>query len=306
MQLLKKLCEIHSPSGEEYKMREFILDYLEQNKSKFKIQPQIFSGEEFQDQIILKFGTPKTAVYSHIDTTGYTVRYKNELIEIGSPNAMENTKLRGFDSFGEIECTLQYSDNKDINQLYYKFSREIDCGTSLTFSPNFIEKNGFVQSPYLDNRVGIWSALKLAETIENGIIAFTTYEEHRGGGVEFLASFIYEMFKVKQALILDVTWVTNGVFHGNGVVISIRDSGIPRRKFVDKIINIAKENIIKFQLEVEKHGGSDGTAIQKLPFPIDWCFIGPPEDFVHSPNEIVQITDIQETLKFYEILLKKL
>ena len=31
------------------------------------------------------FGTPKAAIFSHIDSIGFTVRYNNEIIKIGGP-----------------------------------------------------------------------------------------------------------------------------------------------------------------------------------------------------------------------------
>ena len=54
---------------------------------------------------------------------------------------------------------------------------------------------------------------------------------------------------------------------------------------MNKIIDLAKESGISFQLEVEATGGSDGNALQKESLPLDWCFIGAPEDHVHSPDE---------------------
>ena len=65
-------------------------------------------------------------------------------------------------------------------------------------------------------------------------------EEHGGGSVGYLAKFIYEKYEVKQALISDITWVTEGVKHAKGVAISIRDSGIPRRTYINRIIDLAK------------------------------------------------------------------
>ena len=38
MELLKKMCEIHAPSGEETTMKEFILEYIENNKNNWKYQ----------------------------------------------------------------------------------------------------------------------------------------------------------------------------------------------------------------------------------------------------------------------------
>lgn len=304
MKLLKELCEIHSPSGEEFRMSEFILYYIVKNSKRWKVKPEIFFGDGFHDNIVLKFGNPRTAIYSHIDTVGYTVRYGKELIPIGSPNAKTGTILTGKDSKGDIECILK-TDTENFD-FEYVFFREIERGTSLVYKSNFRETETIIQSPYLDNRIGIWIALKIAETLENGIIAFTTYEEHRGGGAEIVTKYIYENFNIQQVMILDTTWITSGIKHGNGTAISLRDSVIPRRKYVEKIIKIISDKGLNYQFEVEKSGGSDGTAVQKSMYPINWCFIGPPENNIHSPDEIMQKSDIYDTIKIYNILMKEL
>ena len=304
MKFLKELTEIHSPSGEEYNIAEHILLYIVKNSKNWKVQPQLFFGDGFHDNLILKFGNPKTAIYSHLDTVGYTVRYGKELIPVGSPLAKTGTVLTGKDSNDTIECILDV-DNDDFDYSYNYF-RNIETGTTLTYKSNFRETEEFIQSPYLDNRLGVWMALKIAETLENGVIAFTTYEEHGGGGAEVVTKYICEVLKIQQSLILDITWITSGVQHGKGTVISLRDRGIPRKKYVEQIVEIAKKHNIKFQFEVERTGGSDGTAIQKTPYPVNWCFIGPPEDYMHSPDEYVNKNDISETIKFYKILMKQL
>lgn len=107
-------------------------------------------------------------------------------------------------------------------------------------------------------------------------------------------------------MISDITWVTEGVKHGNGVAISVRDSGIPRRSYINKIIELAKKSEIPFQLEVESSGGSDGNQLQKSAYPFNWCFIGAPENFVHSPNEKVHKRDIKAMLDLYKYLMKHL
>ena len=86
----------------------------------------------------------------------------------------------------------------------------------------------------------------------------------------------------------------------------MRDSGIPRRKYINKIVKLAKESNINFQLEVESSGGSDGNEIQKSPYPIDWCFIGAPEQNVHSPKEKVHKNDIQSMVDIYKYLMERL
>jgi putative aminopeptidase FrvX len=302
MKLLKKLCSIHAPSGEENRISEFIIDYVNTNMHNWKVKPKIYSGDGFQDSIILSFGKPKTAIYAHMDSIGFTVKYNNEIIKIGGPVVKNGIELIGSDSKGKVEGKIIKKNEK----IFIDFKREIDRGTSLTFKMNFKESKDYIQSSYLDNRLGVWNALKVAENLENGIIVFSCWEEHGGGSVGFLTNFIHTKYNISQALISDITWVTEGVKAGKGVVISLRDSGIPRRSFVNKIITVAKSHNINYQLEVESSGGSDGNEIQRSPYAIDWCFIGAAEQNVHSPKEKVHKDDIKSMVEIYEMLMKEL
>ena len=303
MQLLKKLCEIPAPSGNESPMKEFLLAYTKKEKKNWKVQPEIMDGAEFQDCLILKFGKPRTAIFAHMDTVGFTVRYFNQLLPIGSPDAEMGTQLVGEDSLGRIECELEFDKE---NHAFYKFGRAVDRGTSLTYKVNFRETKNDIESAYLDNRLGIYSALKVAETLEDGVIIFSCWEEHGGGSVPYLADFINKKWRVRQALISDITWVSDGVEHGRGVVISMRDRNIPRKKFVDAIITIAKKHNVEYQLEVEGIGSSDGGELQRTPYPFDWCFVGAPEQKPHTPDEKVHKKDIQSMIDLYQWLMKDL
>jgi putative aminopeptidase FrvX len=306
MDLLKKLCQIHAPSGNEEALTLFILDYINQHKRNWKVQPEIFHGESFQDCIVMVFGKPRTAVFAHIDSIGFTVKYNNEIVKIGGPVTKNGIELIGEDSQGKIDAKLTIEIDEKNNKSLHVIDRPIDRGTTLTFKPNFRENADFIQSCYLDNRLGVWNALQLAKSLEDGIICFSCWEEHGGGSVGYLAKFIYEKYGVRQALISDITWVTKGVKHGDGAAISMRDSGLPRRSYINKIIKLAKKSEVPFQLEVENAGGSDGNALQRSPYPIDWCFIGAPEDNVHSPNEKVHKKDITSMLDLYKYFMKSL
>ena len=302
--LLKELQAIHAPAGDEAPLRDFVIDYVEKNKAQWKVEPELIYGDDFQDCLILKFGTPKTAVFAHLDSIGFTVRYGKELVKLGGPRLTSGIKLVGEDSKGLIETELVVEPK--TKALTYKLDRDIDRGTNLTFKPNWREDTHYIQNCYMDNRLGMWNALKVAETLENGVLVFSCWEETGGGSVGYLGKYIYEKWGVRQALISDITWVTEGVPHGNGVAISLRDSGIPRKSFVRKIVKIASESAVKFQLEVEDTGGSDGNALQKSPYPFDWCFVGAPEDHVHTPDEKVHKDDVNEMVKLYQLLMKKL
>ena len=303
MNLLKQLCEIRATSGNEKPMKDFLLAYIKKEKKNWKVQPKIIHGDQLQDCILLVFGKPRTAVLAHMDSIGFTVRYQNQLVPIGSPEVEKGTLLVGEDSRGPIECKLDF--DKD-HRAHYTFGRSIDRGTELTYKVNYREDKNFIESAYLDNRLGVYVALQVAANIKDGIIAFTCWEEHGGGSVPFLADLMFKKWKVRQALVSDITWDTDGVEIGKGVVISLRDRNIPRKQYINRIIEIADKSNVTYQLEVEGMGSSDGGELQRTPFPIDWCFVGAPQRHPHTPNEKVHKKDIDGMISLYNHLMKKL
>lgn len=304
---LEELVEVRSASGNEGVMKSHVLDYISKHQKNWKVKPKIIQGDGFQDAFMLVFGKPTTAIFSHLDSIGFMVGYDNELVRIGGPRLIDGTELVGSDSKGEIDSELMIIDNEDESKTVKIVSdRILDRGTNLTFKPNYRETKTSVQSPYMDNRLGLWVALEVCKTLENGVIVFSTYEEQGGGSVGFLGRYLIEKLKVRQALICDITWVTDGIKAGEGVAISLHDKGIPRKSFTDKITSITRKAKIPFQLEVESAGGSDGTMLQQSDQAMDWCFIGAPEEQVHSPDEKVHKADIKAMLALYKVLMQKL
>lgn len=303
--LLKTMCAIHAPSGNETPMRDFVLSYIEKEKSKWLVQPRIFAGDKWQDCIVLIFGKPRTAVFAHLDSIGFTVRYGKQLVKIGGPRTVDGFKLVNSE---KKEATLVVTKDKKsgYEEISFKSAHKLNTGDELTFKPNWRETKDFVQCCYMDNRLGVLNALKVAETLKDGALVFSCYEEHGGGTVSFIQKFLQKKYKINKALISDITWITEGVKHGKGVAISMRDSLIPRRSYVQKIISIAKKHKIPFQLEVEGSGGSDAKELQMGENLWDWCFVGAPEDYVHTPDEKVHKADIASMIKLYEVLMKDL
>lgn len=306
--LLKELCEVFAPSGDEGKMKEFIISYVKKEMANWKVKPEIIAGEQLQDCLMLRFGKPRTAIFTHMDSVGFTVRYQDQLVPIGSPEVKDGYKLVGEDELGPVICELKVQQQKKDKKkkLHYKFGRGIASGTNLVFECDFKEKKKYITSCYLDNRLGIYNMLKLAETLENGLIVFSCWEEQGGGSVLFLLDYIMKHHPVSQCLVADITWVTEGVKHGEGAVISLRDRNIPRRPFVNKIIKLTEESEVPFQLEVEGEGSSDGREIQMSPYPLNWCFVGVPIANAHTPHEKVHKKDIQSYLDIYHYLMLSL
>lgn len=302
LSILKTMCAIHSPSGNEVAMKEFLLDYIKKESKNWKHKPKVIHGKGFQDNIMLVFGKPRTAIFAHTDSIGFTVRYGKQLVKIGGPRIEKGYELVGSDSKGKCEATL----NVVKDTMEYKAKRSFDTGTELVFKANWREDKDYVQCCYMDNRLGCYNALKVAETLKDGVIVFSTWEEHGGGSVSYLQKYLVDNYKISQALISDISWISDGVFPAKGPVISMRDSLIPRRSYINKIIEIAKKHKVAYQLEVEGSGGSDAKELQMAENVWDWCFVGAAEQFVHTPNEKVHKKDIEGMIELYKALMKDL
>lgn len=300
--LLTNLLTLSGASGDESRVTAFILDYVLKRRKYWKVTPEVHFGKNLQDNLILAFGTPRTAVFAHMDTVGFMARYENQLVPIGGPEVLEGDMVVGMDAYGPIACRLQV----DEGNLYHDFERYILPGTILTYRQELKVTDEYIQGAYLDNRLGVFNALQLCEDLSDGLVVFSTYEEHGGGAVPLLMKYIGERWPIQHALISDVTWVTEGVRPGEGVVISIRDRYIPRRVFVDRLVELATESGIPFQLEVEAYGSSDGREVHFAPYPVDWCFIGAPEENAHTPREKVVWEDLDAMLRLYRFLLDRL
>ncbi|MBC7695157.1 MAG: M20/M25/M40 family metallo-hydrolase [Burkholderiales bacterium] len=296
------MCAIHSPSGNEVGMKDFLLDYIKKEQKNWKHKPKVIQGKGFQDNIILVFGKPRTAIFAHTDSIGFTVRYGKQLVKIGGPRLETGYELVGSDSKGKCEATL----NIVKDTMEYKAKRNFDTGTELVYKPNWREDKEYVQCCYMDNRLGCFNALKVAETLKDGVIVFSTWEEHGGGSVSYLQKYLVDNYKISQALISDISWISDGVFPAKGPVISLRDSLIPRRSYINRIIEIARKNKLAHQLEVEGSGGSDAKELQMAENVWDWCFVGAAEQFVHTPDEKVHKKDIEGMIELYKALMKEL
>lgn len=287
--LLEKLTSIHATSGNEELLRNFLVVYFKNNFSD-KVEIKKINGG-----LVVVRGNPKYVLFSHMDSTGYMVGYNNEILGIGSPVFDQNMTL--VDKKGKL---FDVEKNNDLTFL--KSKKTIKRGKRLVFKNNIRTEKGKIYSAYLDNRLGVFVALKSIENKKNFALCFSCYEETGGGNAAVLAKYVYKKHKIKKAIICDITWHTEGIKFNKGIVISLKDVAIPRQKFVDKIIKRCVGNNIKFQLEVEKSGGSDGTEIQKSILPMDWVFIGIPQKNPHSNKEEVYIKDVYDLIKFYKTI----
>lgn len=300
--LLYDLLAIPAISSDESLFAAYLRDYVLKRGTEWKVTPEIHFSKNLHDNLILSFGDPQIGVFAHMDTVGFMARYENQLLPIGGPEVENGDILVGADAMGEIECRVKIEDGN----CYHDFPRSIARGTLLSYKQRVEVENGIIQAAYLDNRLGIYNALKLCETLENGVVVFSCYEEHGGGSIPLLMDYLMKRWPIRAALVSDITWCSDGVISGGGVVISIRDKHIPRRTYINSVIELAAQSGIPYQLEVEAYGSSDGREIHYSPYPVDWCFIGAPGQQIHTSSEQVAVSDLEAMIALYKYLMSNL
>lgn len=255
-----------------------------------------------QDNLIAWRGKPQVALFAHLDTVGFTLGYDRELIRIGGPHVSGGEALRS-----TIDgVTLRGRVGKRGDDWVLEGAPEAPGGSRWVYDAPLELDGARVRGPYLDNRAGVWSALEVLKAGAPVAVAFTANEEHSGRGASTCARWLWEHLQVSQALISDLTWHTRYIRRGRGPAVSLRDRNVPRQAYLDRVLAAAEASGIPFQREIETDGSSDGGAIERSGVPMDWLFIGAPEEDSHTPAEILDLNDLQEMARLTAHLVRAL
>lgn len=246
--------------------------------------------ERLGDSLLARRGEkPIVAVFAHLDTTGWTLGYDKHLVSIGGPDGKLGDAIR---PTGMLAAGNTLARRKD-GTWKVKGKTQAAPGSRWVYAAAPTQDAEVIVAPYLDNRAGVWAALHVLMRCPNVAVAFTTYEETRGVGALLCARRLSETLGVTQALIADLTWHTTHIKCGRGVAVSLRDSCLPRQRYLDRVLALAETSGLPFQHEIESSGASDGAALDRSGVPFDWVFIGAPEKGAHTARERVHIGDLQ-------------
>jgi putative aminopeptidase FrvX len=293
MDLLLQLQQIPGPSGDEGRIADFIEAHCGGIEGA--------SVRRLGDLVLVTRGQPGVAVFAHTDTIGFTLGYDRTLIPIGGPRAEGGERLRESGGKGAGRLRIKGDDTG-----WRLSGKQGEPGSRWVYAEPLKIRNGKVSGPYLDNRAGVWNALRTVERCPDVAVVFTPGEEHSGRGALLGARLVHEELNITRALISDITWHTRSIKNGKGPAISFRDRHVPRQRFLDEVVAAATASGIPFQREVESEGGSDGAAIERSTFPIDWVFIGAPQKRSHTPRELCRIDDLHAMVELYAFLVPAL
>lgn len=301
MEKLLALLKIPGPSGDEGAIADWLYQELGQ-------LPGV-ALHRLGDNLIALRGAPRTAVFAHTDTTGFTLGYRRQLIPIGAPAPEDKDELLCADGLrGRLRTTTGASGHAQLRRVRNAEGAKVKPapGARWVYARQPKIKGGFVTGPYLDNRAGVWAALEMLSRCDNAAAAFTTGEERHGHGARICAEWLYRQRGVSQAIIADLTWHSSDTPCGKGPAISLRDAYSPRQVFLDRVLHHAAASGIAHQREIQSAGSSDGGHILRSSVPMDWVFVGAPEKNPHTSRERAAIADLEAMVDLLEELMRRL
>lgn len=331
--MLKELCTINSTSGDESKIREFIIskirDYCD------------FHTDNLGSIIAFKKGvkTPakKVMICAHMDEVGFIITNISddgylEFSPVGgiNPNVvagriLDINAIKGVVGLKPIH--LQSSDEKSTVPSFKNLkidigakSREeaekyVSLGDYCYFSCGY-EKigNGYIKSKALDDRIGCMLMIEMikSELEYDTYFCFNVQEEVGLRGATCTSYSVNPDVAVvlESTTAADLCAVTGGnrvCVLGNGPVISFMDGRtVYDRDLYVLAMKTAKEKNLTVQTKTAIAGGNDAGAIQTSAGGAKVLAVSLPCRYIHSGASVVKESDIELTRKFLKELVPKL
>lgn len=314
MELLEKLCKAFGPSGCETEISAVIED---------EMRP--FADEIYSDNmgnlICHKKGSGKRIMYAaHMDEIGLMVTFIEETgylrcAQIGYlPPHYSINRFVKFENgtVGVVAYEKEHEANLRQEKVFIDIGAKSRCdaekkvsvGDCCSVISHFAIMGDKVASKTLDNRVSCYALIRAAKEMKSDndvYYVFTTQEEVglRGAGPA--------AFKIEPdiAICIDVTMNgdtpecgKNSLKLGGGTAIKVMDhSVITGLEVRNKLISLAKEKDINYQMEVITGGGTDAGAIHTVKGGVLTGAISIPMRYIHSSTETADINDIENTVK---------
>ncbi|KNF08950.1 lysyl aminopeptidase [Gottschalkia purinilytica] len=323
-ELLKKLVDIYSPSGDEENICSFI-------KNEIKDYVDEINIDNLGNLIARKKGNgKKIMIASHMDQIGLMIT------NIEKEGFLRFTNIGGIDphiSLGQKVIfkdgtigVIDYEETSDITKLKLEnmyidigvSSKEeaekvINIGDSCVYYNTYLEDDNRIISGALDDRIGCYisiETIKNLKNIENDLyFVFTVQEELGLRGAKTSAYSI----NPDLGIAVDITGSGDtpgakkfAIELGKGASIKVKDKGIVVHPKVKKLmINTAKKHNIPYQLEIFEYGSTDSGAIHLTRGGVPSGVISVPTRYAHSPNETIYKKDVVSCIELLTKLLEK-
>lgn len=324
--LLQQLTETFGPSGYEANVRAIVQAEVESLADEMRVDAL---GNLIVRKRPTSLGkdTKKIMIAAHMDEIGIIVSHvdENGFVRFSSIGGVFGRYILGsrVRFLNGTQGVVGYDRLEKMNELPALDKIFIDVGATskkdcpvkvgdvAAFDRPFIELGDRLVAKSMDDRVGVLVAIEtlraLKSTPHDIYFVFTTQEEVgvRGAATSAhgidpdvgIAIDVTPSGDTPNALKMEMTL-------GNGPCIKIQDvSLIADPRIVQWMIRVAEKNKIPYQREVLLVGGTDARAIQITRAGVPVGCISIPVRYVHSPSEMVDYSDVQNSVKLLTALL---
>lgn len=327
---LKNLLETPSPSGFETRGQKLWVDYVTPFADRVEVDAY---GNAFAT--INPEGSPKILLAGHVDEIGMMISYISDegYLYFKGIGGIDQTLVRGQRVMvhgakgavpgvtGLLAIHLQEPDDRKkvppLHEMYIDIgasSRKeaeklVQVGDAVTYAAGFQElAGGRFAARGCDNRIGAWASAEALRMVAKNrknlkacVVALSTIQEENGLYGATMAGY---SIHPDVALVVDVTHATDipncskpkfgEVKLGKGPVLSIGSTNHPVVN--ERLRSVAKKENIALQVETNpRWTGTDADAIFSQKGGIPTVSIGVPNRYMHSPVEMIQSSDLQET-----------
>lgn len=320
---LKKLTELHSPSGHEGAVRAYLRDTWRPWVNELQVTGLgnligIKHGSTSQRRIMLCAHMDEIAMIVAEVRDGYLrltdlagsdgriMQAKSVIVHgrrpltgvvAAVPPHISNTTGDGKNAYPDLETQWV-----DLGLPAEAVESLVSVGDLVTMDAPLLElKNGFVAGKAMDNRASVAAVSHCLELLQKRrhlweVVAVASVQEEMG---YYGAATAAHVIQPDLAITLDVTFAkqpgVNDDFTqelGKGVVICVGPNF--HQKFVDEMIDLAKQLEIPLHIEpLPGKSGTDAWAIQVARQGIPTILLSIPIRNMHTPVETVSLKDIK-------------
>jgi len=325
--LLQQLTEAFGPSGYEDNIRKLVLAEVKPLADEIKVDALGNLIARKRPNKVTK-DTKKIMIAAHMDEIGLMVSHvdENGFVRFSSIGGVFGKYVLGgrVRFLNGVQGVIGYDRFEKVHEVpsFDKIYIDVgatskkDCpvkvGDVAAFDRPFVEMGNRLVAKSMDDRVGVLVAIEtlraLKSTPHDVYFVFTTQEEvgTRGAGTSAFG------VDPDVGIAIDVTSSADTpnamkmeMVLGKGPCVKIRDSGaLSDPRVVQWMIRTAEKNKIPYQREVLLFGGTDAHAIQLTRAGVPAGCLSIATRYVHSPSEMVDYTDVQNSVKLLAAILR--
>lgn len=334
LDLLKKYCDIPSPSGSEEKLREEILKDINGFATEIKV-------DNLGNIIAFKKGkkapAKKVMLDAHMDEVGFMIIGfdENGYLKFNTVGGIDSKVIFGkrvkFDNgiYGVIGGApvhlLEMDARKKVQKpdsLYIDIGvknkqeaeEKVKIGDVAVFDTEFIDMGEKICARGLDDKVG---CAILVELIKSDLeydtyFSFSVQEEIgcRGATVTSYAISPDCAITVEATTAADIFGVPEErqvCVLGEGVALSLMDNGtLYDKNLVHAVLDLAKQNNLKAQPKTAVAGGTNASVIHKSKNGVKTINMALPTRYIHSAYGVAHKSDIENMRKLVKITAEHL